>query len=271
MKKILSVIIVMLLASFSFAQQTVIQNFEASAVDDTLVLFRAASYSGSTSANIEADPLSTSAVSDESANDILDTAVGAVGTKSVKLTWSWTDAAITAGALRLTTNAATTSPNPALDLTQGFSAYFKIADAKLFIQLMVRETGGSGPIGSNAGSANGIERTIDKIECDGANEWKYMFFDIPNETWEAFAGATADGILTGTWGALESLYITTDPTNTTKAIVAYFDDFYQGAQQNPNLPITPTPEATATPTPVITPSPTPEGMMNASGSWGLYE
>lgn len=78
----------------------------------------------------------------------------------------------------------------------------------LSISLAVRETGVSGPIGSNGGTANGIE-WVNKdgltLNLDGT--WQKFTFDLANDPISAFAGATANGILDGTSGTIEHIRI----------------------------------------------------------------
>src|SRR5690606_34930947 len=78
--------------------------------------------------------------------------------------------------------------------------------ASVALSLGIRETGGSGPIFSNAGSANGIEwvnRDGQSLELDGT--WQQFTFTPATDTLLAFAGATANSILDDDWAALEHI------------------------------------------------------------------
>lgn len=97
---------------------------------------------------------------------------------------------------------------------------------ELRFSMAVRETNAAGPIGSNGGTANGIEwvgRTggngldIDLVQADGA--WHQIEVDFNNDPVGGFAGAGADGILTSTTGfaAFEHLRI----ANTADGITRY--------------------------------------------------
>lgn len=86
----------------------------------------------------------------------------------------------------------------------------------LAISIGVRETGAGGgaegPIGSNAGSAGGIEW----IDLDGQflpldGNWYLFSFDLANAnangTVTAFAGGTANGVLDGAYGSIEHIRV----------------------------------------------------------------
>lgn len=94
----------------------------------------------------------------------------------------------------------------------------------------VRETGGAGPVGDNAGTANGIEWIGAAEKIGGAPQgkpvtpgpnWQPMTFDPSSDDILAFAGSTADGNLTGTWGALEHIAVTVDGDNPDRSVGAY--------------------------------------------------
>lgn len=94
----------------------------------------------------------------------------------------------------------------------------------------VRETGGAGPVGDNAGTANGIEWIGPAEKIGGAPQgkpvtpgpsWQPMTFDPTADDILAFAGTTADGTITGTWGALEHIAVTVDGDSPDRSVGAY--------------------------------------------------
>jgi len=188
-------------------------------------VFQHPAYSGSTTGINAGD---TAAVSNESANNILDPNAGTPGTQSYKVTWQWTVAGT--GYIRLTTANTANKPNPLLDLTKGLSLYLNLPAGQIDLQLMIRETGGSGPIGANGGQTGTIEKTATAKRINSSGGWQYVYFNIPNETWTGFTG---NGILEGTWGTLEALAITAVSSDPTTAFTLYLDDIYQGPQQTP--------------------------------------
>lgn len=99
---------------------------------------------------------------------------------------------------------------------------------ELQISLGIRETGTTEPIGGNGGTAGGIEW----VNMDGQTlvldgTFQTFTFDIPNDTLTGFAGATADGELDGTRGAIESLRIR-NSGGVTGPIILYIDDIVNG-------------------------------------------
>ncbi len=89
-----------------------------------------------------------------------------------------------------------------------------LSAAELRFSLGVRETGAAVAIGGNAGTANGIEFVgreagldLALVPADGA--WHKVTIDLDNAPVTAFAGATADGILSSAngMGALEAIRI----------------------------------------------------------------
>ncbi|MBN1900330.1 hypothetical protein JW926_03280 [Candidatus Sumerlaeota bacterium] len=127
----------------------------------------------------------------------------------------------------------TPTPNPYLDLSKGLSIYLKLPSGQLDLQLIVRETGGSGPIGANGGTSGALERTATAIRINASSQWQYIYFDIPNETWSAYV--TGNGVLNGSWGTLEALSITAVSGDPTTAFTLYVDDIYQGPEQSPSM------------------------------------
>ncbi|MBX3729435.1 MAG: fibronectin type III domain-containing protein [Candidatus Sumerlaeia bacterium] len=203
---------------------TAVETFEGYSAGTT-VMFRNPTFSGSTTGVASGN---TALTSTEEANGVLDPAAGSIGTVSNKVSWSWTTAG--SGFIRLTTAGAANRPNPALDLTKGVSLYVKLPAGQLDIGILVRETGGSGPIGANAGTSGAIERSANSIRVNSSGDWQYLHFDLPNIAWTAFTG---NGVLNGTWGSLEALAINAVSGDPTTAFVLYIDDIYQGPQHTP--------------------------------------
>ena len=143
--------------------------------------------------------------------------------------------------LRHTTSGATGVPNPLIDLHQpvNFDIYSTVP---ISVSLLVRETGGTGPIGGNGGSTGTIE-FVGATSFAGsqgganagpvgkavpANTWTTLTFDIPTEP---VAGFTGNGVLTGDWGVLEALGITS--TGDAGPITVFYDNFSQGVVPEP--------------------------------------
>ena len=83
-----------------------------------------------------------------------------------------------------------------------------VQGASVALSLGIRETGGSGPIYSNAGATGGIEwvnRDGQSLELDGT--WQQFSFTPSTDTLLAFAGATANSVLDVDWAALEHIRI----------------------------------------------------------------
>jgi hypothetical protein len=104
--------------------------------------------------------------------------------------------------------------------------------AELRLSIGIRETNSPGPVGSNGGATGGIEwvgRTggtgldLDLVPAD--NAWHQVTIDLVNDPVGAFAGATADSILTSTTGfsVLEHLRIANTADGVTRYKV-YIDD-----------------------------------------------
>lgn len=202
--------------------QYFVDDFESYA-DGTYAVFRYPGYSGSTWG---VEPGNTAAVSSEDANNVLAPDVGLPGTECDKVTWAWTEPGT--GYIRLTTSNTANRPNPLLDLGKGLSLYVKLPAGELDVQLQIRETGGSGPIGADGGKTGVIERTANAVRVHAGDCWQYVHFDIPNEPWTAFTG---DGVLDGEWGTLESLAISPVAGDPTVSFTLYIDDIYQGPEQ----------------------------------------
>jgi hypothetical protein len=204
-----------------------VDNFESYAAG-AVAVFQKPTYSGNTTGVNAGD---TAAVSTEAANDALDPNVGSPGTKSDKIAWQWTTAGT--GFIRLTTYNTANKPNPFLNLSKGLSIYLKLPSGQIDLQLIVRETGGSGPIGANGGASGTLERTANPIRIEASSQWQYVYFDIPNETWSGYS--TGNGVLTGSWGTLEALSITAVSGDPATNFTLFVDDIYQGPAQHPSM------------------------------------
>lgn len=78
----------------------------------------------------------------------------------------------------------------------------------LNISLGIRETGSTAAIGDDGGTSGGIEWVnLDgqQLVLDGT--WQQFTWDLDADTLTAFAGATADGALTGSAGTIEHIRI----------------------------------------------------------------
>jgi hypothetical protein len=113
--------------------------------------------------------------------------------------------------------------------------------ASLKVSIGIRETGNPNnqAIGTNGGSANGIEfvnRDGQTLTADGT--WQQFTFTPLTDTLTAFAGTTANGMLDNDWGVLEMIRLGNDAdgitqyriwiddiTNATSAGAVNFGDF----------------------------------------------
>ena len=187
------------------AQAQLITNFDSLNAGDAAV-FRVPTLSGSTSANI--DPTGAAAA--------VNTAESSSAPNSYGVFWNWSGTAAADAKLRLTTNNTANFPNPAIDTTKVLRFDAKILTGAIRIALLVRETGGSGPVGSNAGTANSIEifepATPVLLDSSVSTDWQSISIDLSTCVLSGFASAgttTANGIFeNGPWGALEAFYIT---------------------------------------------------------------
>lgn len=114
----------------------------------------------------------------------------------------------------------------------GLSIVASVQAEMLQISLGIRETGSgtTNPfpgIGANGGSGGGIEWVnLDGQTLVADNQWHTFTFTPSTDTLTAFAGATADGILTGTWGTIEHIRLKSTGSNQ-KPWVVYIDDITQ--------------------------------------------
>ncbi|MDK2971104.1 MAG: hypothetical protein PWP23_859 [Candidatus Sumerlaeota bacterium] len=167
-----------------------------------------------TNTNVSA---SSPSLSTEEANNRLDPRVGAVGSQSTKTTWTFSSPGN--GFYRLTT----TPADPMIDLSQGLGVYVKLLSGTIDVSVVIRETGGSGPIGADGGISGTLERTAYQRVTASPN-WQYLYFDIPNESYTAYF--TGDGVLDGSWGVFDALGISSVDGNANFTL--YVDDIHQG-------------------------------------------
>jgi hypothetical protein len=161
------------------------------------VLFQPPIFSGSTSARLVTPP-NTSQVTETFPGGNLN-----AGNAVLNVNWEWSATATSPVWLRLTTFNTATLGNPIISFQHGLS--FDIhSDRPLQVALGVRETNSTGDYGQDGGSTVGGIEWIGGNSSGGkaipANQWTTIFFDIPNETVQAFAGTTANGILESTTG-----------------------------------------------------------------------
>lgn len=216
-------------------------DFEAAAADSNF-LFRLPSFSGSTAAN-----LVTTANGGPNVQRVSGTfpaGLDGSGAQVGETQFQFVDEAQTRW-LRHTTFNAPGMPNPQIDLREPLS-FDVYSSVPVSMSLLIRETGGEGPVGANGGAAGGIE-FVGASSFAGprggasagpvgqevpANQWTTLTFDIPNEVVASFAGTTADSILEGDWGVLEALAITS--TGDPGPITLYYDNLRQGVVPEPS-------------------------------------
>ena len=98
------------------------------------------------------------------------------------------------------------------------------AFAQLEISIGIRETGTTEPIGGNGGTSGGIEWiNLDGQTLNLDGTWQTFTFNFGTDSVTAFAGATADGALTGTKGTLEHIRIR-NAGGIDQAITVWVDD-----------------------------------------------
>lgn len=206
-----------------------VTDFESFAVPPSsgTVLFRAPSFSGSTSGFLEATP-NTAVVTATFPSAGAGTALG---TRVL-----WVNASFTAASnawLRLTTFGATSLANPVIDFRRRlrFAMY---ADRAVRVGLGLRETTNAAgtTLGSDGGSSGAIEwvgisaRTNSQpqpVRLVPGGAWTVLTFDVPNEPVTAYA--LGNGVLSTTsgLGVLEHLAIV--PADGSGAYSLYFDAF----------------------------------------------
>jgi hypothetical protein len=180
-----------------------------SEISSGTVLFRAPTFSTSTSANIDAAP-------DYSSVTTLFPSATGLGTKALFVNCEFTNT-VTPW-LRLTTASAANIPNPVIDFTKKLQ--FRVySDKSIRVGLGLRETStaAGAPIGSNGGTTGSSIEWVGVASKNGnapiptrvvpANVWTTLTFDLPNEPVVSFSGgngilSTASGL-----GVLEHLAI----------------------------------------------------------------
>jgi hypothetical protein len=190
------------------------------------VMFRAPNFSGSTLTFIETAP-NQAIITNTRAN---------TGTQSMQVSFQFR-AAQTNPFLRLTTSNAVNLPNPAIDLSLAvqFALYVPASTPDFYLTLGVRETGVVTAIGSNGGTTGAIE-LVGATASQGSSPigklittkdtWLNIVFNLPNEPVRGFAGA-ANGVLNGTFGTIEGLYITPTSNANVGPYTFFLDDFRQ--------------------------------------------
>ncbi len=110
------------------------------------------------------------------------------------------------------------------------------AEAQTFgVSIGVRESGTTAPIGQNGGATGGIEWiNLDGLSLTADGTWQQFTFNFGSDPVTAFAGATANGMLDGTRGALENIRIR-NFAGTTNTIRMYIDDMVNTVAGTPTL------------------------------------
>jgi hypothetical protein len=169
------------------------------------VLFRAPSFSGSTGGFLDPLPNLTSVTGT--------IPPGNESMRALRANWSWNGTPDPW--LRLTTSAASSLPNPVIDITRTLS--FRIhTDRAVKVGVGIRETviAAGTPIGSDGGISGPIEQAgvtpgtgaRQPVRTVSAGTWTNLLFDLPPEPVRAFTG---DGVLSTASGlaALEHLIL----------------------------------------------------------------
>lgn len=190
MKTLLSTFAVLGLSYTLLAQAPVMLSDFEGYTNGATVIFRQPSFSGSTSANLDATP-NFSGVTNAFPAGNANSGAGVYNTL-----FSFASSAATPW-LRLTSNGA----NPAIPFT-GEIKFDMFTDRPLYVALLIRETGKDVAIGANGGTSGTIEfvggtpsATADKGHLVPANTWTTLDFNIPLESVTSFTG---DGILRST-------------------------------------------------------------------------
>ncbi len=226
-------LVVGILASAVVAQTFPITDFEAFPAPSSngSVMFRQPSFSGSTGSYIDGAVNTAQVVTD----------IAYSGTKSLRVNWRFLPERPNAW-LRLTTYNTANLGNPAIDFAHAlrFKIYVASGTPDFYITLGVRETNTTAPIGGNGGASGGIEwigatsldpgnvRPIGKL-ITAKDQWVEVVFNIPVETVNPFAGATANGVLDVPRGTLENLSFTPVEPGAVGPYLIYLDDFEQVA------------------------------------------
>lgn len=202
----------------ALAQTFLLQDFESFTAPITnQVMFRQPSFSGSTSSKLDGIP-----------NESVVRTIGSFPfgdpNNVLHLAFSFKDTGVTPLWLRWTTFGAPTMPNPTIGLWQGWGLQFDIySDTALSVTALIRETEANAALGGNGGSSGGIEfvggnptAVSGRGKDVAANAWTTLVYDFSSEPVFAFAGASANGVLSGGVdgkGVLEALGIATDAAN----------------------------------------------------------
>ncbi len=217
MKKVFTLAILVVMVTSVGASAQIIEHFDGYSAPGAngSVMFRQPSFSGSTSAGLEATPNVSQVVNTASAS----------GPNSLFVSWQWN---ATGSWLRLTTYNTANRPNPAIDysLVLQFKVLYTAGDP-LGICIGTRDNGTAAPIGGDGGGTGPIEwigatgsgpattRTL-----SAAPGWQTVSFSIPSES---IAGFTGDGVLTNARGTLE--HIAFVKTGGAGPYELYLDDF----------------------------------------------
>ncbi len=199
---------------------TLISDFEGYS-PGTAVMFRAPGYSGTTGSYVSTAAPAFTVVTNNFP-------VGHVGSRVLQATWTFTGSSDRW--LRLTTSEGAIRPNPTIDFREGvqFDVY---ADNPVYLCLGVRETDTSAAIGSNGGSAGGIEWVGGRAQNNTsppkgvlvpAGQWTTLRFFIPREPVKSFTGDNRLDSTTGK-GVLEELAIVPASPNLSHNL--YLDNF----------------------------------------------
>jgi hypothetical protein len=193
------------------------------------VMFRQPSFSGSTLDFLDTSnpAFNQSIITNTRAN---------TGTQSMQVNFQF-KAAQNNPFLRLSTFNAVNLPNPAIDLSLAvqFALYVPASTPDFYLTLGVRETGVVTTIGGNGGTTGAIE-LVGATASQGSSPigklittkdtWLNIVFNLPNEPVRGFAGA-ANGVLNGTFGTIEGLYITPTSNANVGPYTFFLDDFRQ--------------------------------------------
>ena len=188
-------------------------------------IFNQPTFSGSTSGNIDPSVNSTT----------ITTEMAFSGTQSLKVDLLWKDAD-PARWCRLTPygNASAYGRNPTIDFTKALTMRMVVAsEDALAIAMTARDTGTTTEIGENGGTSGGIEFIGSETGAPPTplpqhvitpGSWQDLTFFLPWEPVKAFAGATADGVLSSATmkGVIDSLSIRSPGTG--KRVTIYIDD-----------------------------------------------
>lgn len=184
-----------LIATSGYLSGQVIADFESytTPTANGTVFFRAPSFSGSTSAKLDATPNSSTVES---------TGIPAgnpnVGDNALFVTFSFLDTNPTPLWLRLTTFGAANQPNPTVSLAPGMGLQFDIySDTPLFVSALIRETETGAAIGADGGASGSIEfvggnPTTTTGKAVAANTWTTLLFTFSSEP---IFGFTGNGVL----------------------------------------------------------------------------